>query len=231
MGIFDRLNRVIKSNVNSMIDSAEDPEKIIAQTITDMESELKNARKEVVTALASEKLAAKKRDEAKAEVEGWERKAMLALETGDEELAREALRRKMKSTKDAENYENARAQHENYVFDLKKALDQTEEKIEELKMRKTSLASRVKGARRSGGVDPLAPSSAPKSAAFANIERMQARIENMEAEVEVAGVLDDPDRASVDARFAALERGERHDAVDDDLAALKRKLEKKKKGG
>ena len=91
MGIFSRLNTVIKSNLNSLVDKAEDPEKLIGQTVIDMKAELKRAKRELVTTLGTSKRLDKEADELEEELGDWERKAVLALKTGDDDLAREAL--------------------------------------------------------------------------------------------------------------------------------------------
>ena len=64
MGILDRFSRVIKSNINSVLDSAEDPERMVSHTITEMAESIRLGRKEVITAMANEKLIAKKQEEA-----------------------------------------------------------------------------------------------------------------------------------------------------------------------
>jgi phage shock protein A len=229
MGILDRLGRSIKANLNSMIDKAEDPAKMITQTIEDMQDELKKARQEVVQALASEKQLGKKTADMVAEAESWERKAMLALEHGDEELAREALKRKKKAEADAVETDKLRGQQETYVSELRASIDQLERKVEELKARKGTLAAQVNRARTAPGADPLGESSSSAgvaSPALARLKEMQGKIEDMEAEVEAHNILDDPKRAEIEEKFRRLERGETKDQLDDELAALKKRLKK-----
>jgi phage shock protein A len=230
MGILGRLSRSIKSNLNSMIDKAEDPAKIINQTIDDMQDELKKARQEVVTALASEKQLEKKAADQVKDSEGWERKAMLALEHGDEELAREAIKRKKKAEGDAVETDRLRGQQATYVSDLRSSIEQLERKVEELKARKGTLAAQVSRARTPNTADPLGAASSsagPASPALGRLKEMQDRIDQMEAQVEAHNILDDPKRAEIDEKFRKLERGETTDAVDDELAALKRRLKNK----
>ncbi|MEM9694294.1 MAG: PspA/IM30 family protein, partial [Myxococcota bacterium] len=92
MGIFDRMGRVLSSNINSLLDKAEDPEKSLDLTLQEMTESLGAAKKEIVGALGTQKLLAKKVDEHDTEVEKWERRAELALKSDDEDLAREALK-------------------------------------------------------------------------------------------------------------------------------------------
>jgi phage shock protein A len=226
MGILDRFARSLKANVNGLIDKAEDPAKVIAQTIDDMQDELKKARQEHVQALASVKQLERKVAEHVKESEDWERKAMLALEHGDEELAREALRRKKKSESEAVEADRLRGQQATYAEDIKTSIDAMDKKVDELKARKTSLAASVARSR-TPGTDALSDgSSGPASPALAKLKEMQDKIENLEAEAEAHSLLDDPKRADLEERFKKLEKGDKKDQLDDEIAALKARLKK-----
>jgi len=88
MGIFDRMGRVISSNVNALLDKAEDPKKSIDLLLEEMKDQVRAAKKEIVEGLAAEKMLRKKVDDLDAEVDKWERRAELALKADDEKLAR-----------------------------------------------------------------------------------------------------------------------------------------------
>ncbi len=223
MGIIDRLGRSIKANLNSIIDKAEDPSKVISQTIEDMQDELKKARQEVVSALASVKTLEKKQREMLEEASTWERRAVMALEQGDDELAREALKRKKKSEGDALDTDRTREQQASYVSELRSTIDQLERKVEELKARKNTLGSKVGAARSAAGNTDVGGSNA---GAIGRIREMQDRIAAMEAEVEAHEVLDDPKKVDLEERFRRLERGESSEQMEDELAALKSRLKK-----
>jgi phage shock protein A len=224
MGILDRLGRSIKANLNSVIDKAEDPAKMIAQTIEDMQDELKKAHQEVVTSLASVKQLEKKQKDQLDDALSWERRAMLALEHGDDELAREALKRKKKSEGDAEETDKLRTQQASYVSELRATITQLEKKVEELKARKASLATQVGSARAAGGNTTLGGGNA---GAIGRLKDMQDRIDQMDAEVEAHNIIDDPKKADIEERFRRLERGETVDSLEDELAALKSRLKSK----
>jgi phage shock protein A len=226
MGILDRFARSVKANVNSLIDKAEDPAKVIAQTLEDMQDELKKAKQEHVQALASVKQLERKVADHVKESEDWERKAMMALEHGDEELAREALRRKKKSEGDAVDADRLRGQQATFAEDIKTSIDAMEKKVEELKARRSSLAASVARSRATPGSDPLSEGGGPASPALARLKEMQDKIENLEAEAEAHNLLDDPKRADLEERFRKLEKGEKRDELDDDIAALKARLKK-----
>jgi phage shock protein A len=221
MGILDRLGRVIKSNVNSVIDGAEDPEKMVKQTIQEMEESIRQGRKEVVTAMANEKMVAKKQEESLRKAKDWEGKAMMALKAGDEELAREALKRKKKAEAESAEFEGQRRESASFVDDLRGRLEIAEKKLEELRNSQSMITSRVKAARKS----PEGNAGTGKSTAMDRFDNLASRIEAMEAEVEAASVLDDrPTESELERRFARLANEPKGDDLEDELAALKQKL-------
>jgi len=223
MGIFSRLNTVIKSNLNALVDHAEDPDKLIGQTVEDMKVEVKRARRELVTTLGTAKRLDKKVEELGDEIEGWEEKAVLAVKSGDDVLAREALKRKAKLKKEIEATRNRAAQQATSADEMKDTLEKIEERIEDLKARRSTLAAQVRKARETPGD---ASTGRYGSSSFDELERMSARIDKLDSEVEAGAILDDePKRADVDARFRKLERTVGSDAIDDELADLKRRLD------
>ncbi len=149
MGIFSRLNTVIRSNLNALVDRAEDPEKMIQQTVLDMKEEVKRARQELVSTLGTSKRLEKKKLELETELASWEEKAVLALRSGDESLAREALKRKAKTKKDAEEAGRQAAMAATAADQMQATLDKVEQKIRDLETRQSSLAAQV----RKGGTD------------------------------------------------------------------------------
>jgi phage shock protein A len=224
MGIFSRLNRVIKSNLNALIDQAEDPDKLIGQTVAEMKSALGRARKELIEAMGSAKRLDKKEQELEAEAAEWERKAVVALEQDDEDLARAALRRKARTLKEAQNVRARAAEHATTAEAMKAQLERIEEKLDDLKTRQKTLAAQVRQAR----TEPMKAGSAAGErlggGAFSELERMADHIDQLDAEVEAHELLGDPKRAELDARFRALESERGDEGIEDELAALKAKL-------
>jgi len=224
MGIFSRLNRVIKSNLNALIEQAEDPDKMIGQTVTDMKSALKRARKDLIEALGSAKRLDKKERDLEQEAVDWEQKAILALEQDDDDLAREALRRKARAVREAKNARAQAAAQATAADAMKAQLERIEEKLDDLKARQKTLAAQVRQARTQQPDPELTSGDRLGGGAFADLERMADQIDQLDAEVEAHEVLEDPKREAMDARFRALESEEGEDDVDDELAALKAKL-------
>jgi len=224
MGIFNRLNRVIKSNLNALIDQAEDPDKMIGQTVSDMKSALKRARKDLIAAMGSAKRLDKKEAELREQAADWEQKAVLALERDDDDLAREALRRKSRTLKEADAVRTRAAEQATAADAMKAQLERVEEKLDDLKARQKTLAAQVRQAR-TQQPDPAQPTGDRLGGgAFSDLERMADQIDQLDAEVEAHELLDDPKRADLDARFRTLESEDVQDDVEDELAQLKAKL-------
>src|SRR5258706_12741265 len=93
MGIFSRLAQLIKSNLNDLISKSEDPEKMLNQVVLDMSTQLIEAKKQVAASIADEKRLMKQMEQEVANSAEWERKAMMALKAGNEELPKNALAR------------------------------------------------------------------------------------------------------------------------------------------
>lgn len=233
MGIFDRMGRVISSNVNALLDRAEDDGKLLELNLEEMGEQLKAGRQDVIAAVAAEKQLRKKADDLKADIERWEKRAELALKSDDEALAREALKQKKRAESEYEAAEKARGDQRDVALKMKEELERMEEKLEALKMRKGTLAARAQQARAGGGTESLGARGG--SSAFDNFRKMEEKIEGREqeslamAEVEEA-IGNGPDRRALEDKFRDLERGvggsgTKKDAeIEDELAALKKRI-------
>jgi phage shock protein A len=226
MGIFDRMGKMISSNVNGLLDKSEDDGKLIELNLEEMGEQLKRARSEVVSAVASEKTLKKKVETLTAEVDRWEKRAELALKGGDEALAREAIKHKQKTQIEAEASERARIEHRDHALTMKKELERMEQKHEELKMRKGTIVARAEQARAGQG------SEAGGGSAFASFRAMEEKIEGREAEGlamrEVEEALGTGDRRDLESKFRDLEAGISDKSgsanIDDELASLKKRI-------
>jgi phage shock protein A len=240
MGIFDRMGKVIQSNLNSLLDRAEDDKKLIELNLDEMDGQIKAGHQEVVQAVAAEKQLRKKVDDLNAEVEKWDKRAELALKSGDETLAREALKQKKRVSGEAAAAEKARADQRDVALRMKEDLERMKEKLAELKMRKGSIVARAQQAR--GGSTSEQLGSKGGSSAFDNFRRMEEKIEGREAEgmamAEVEEALGKGEkREDLEVKFRDLERqtsgkgegaaggsGGGSSEIDDELAALKKRI-------
>jgi phage shock protein A len=234
MGIFDRMGKVIQSNLNGLLDKAEDDKKLIELNLDEMDAQIKAGHQEVVQAVAAEKQLKKKAEELLADVERWDKRAELALKSGDEALAREALKQKKRVTAEADTVDKARAQQRDVALRMKDELERMKEKLAELKLRKGTIVARAQQARSGGGSEGLGARGG--SSAFDNFRRMEEKIEGREAEgsamAEVEEALGTSARGAkaddLEAKFRDLERqttgaGKGSD-VDEELAALKKRI-------
>jgi phage shock protein A len=130
MGLFSRLGTLIRSNINELINKAEDPEKMLNQVLVDMKTQLVEAKKQVAVAIADEKRLKKQYEMEAAKAIEWEKKAMLAVKAGDDNLAKAALARKGEHEEVAETLRQQWEAQKASVEQLKGALRGLDAKIE-----------------------------------------------------------------------------------------------------
>ena len=221
MGIFARIAQLIKSNLNDLISKSEDPEKMLNQVVLDMNNQLVEAKKQVASSIADEKRLAKQSEQEAANAAEWERRAMMALRAGNEELAKEALNRKREHDELAKTFQDQWQKQKTAVDQLKRALRALNDKIEEAKRKKNVLISRKKRAEAQKAIQETMHGLRDQSA-FETFERMGAKIDQMEAEAEAQGEL--AEEYSGDVLASQFQKLERTHSADDDLLALKRKM-------
>jgi phage shock protein A len=221
MGIFARLAQLIKSNLNDLISRSEDPEKMLNQIVIDMNTQLLEAKKQVAASIADEKKLMKQTEQELATAAEWERRAMMAVRAGDDALAKEALARKREHEELAGAFRAQWDKQKKAVEQLKLALRALNAKIEEAKRKKSLLIARKKRAEAQRAIQETM-AGLRNASAFEAFDRMQDRIERLEAEAEATAELQEEYSGDVLAhRFAELEATAGADA---DLDALKRRM-------
>ena len=217
MGLFDRVSRVIRSNLNAAVSSAEDPGKILDQAIIDMQEDLVQMRQAVAGAIASQKRVQQQYERAQSESNTWQQRAQLALQKGDEELARQALMRKKTQAETAVSLKSQLDSQSANVDQLKRNLIGLESKLSEAKTKKDMLKARASAAKANEQLQQTT-SRMGTSTAMAAFERMEEKVLQMEAQSQAAAELAGAD---LESQFAALESG---GDVDLELAAMKAQL-------
>src|SRR5277367_5013141 len=221
MGIFNRLAQLIKSNINDLISKSEDPEKMLNQVVLDMNNQLVEAKKQVAASIADEKRLAKQAEQELSNSAEWERRAMMALRAGNEELAKEALNRKKEHDTLAQTFKDQWAKQKAAVEKLKQALRMLNDKIEEAKRKKNVLIARKKRAEAQKAIQETMSGLRDQSA-FETFDRMSQKVDQIEAEAEAGAEIAEEYTGDVLAsRFQQLEKAH---SGDDDLVALKRKM-------
>jgi phage shock protein A len=178
MGIFARLAALIKANLNDLISRSEDPEKMLNQIVIDMNTQLLEAKKQVAASIADEKRLHKQAEQEAANAAEWERRAMLAIRAGDDNLAKEALARKKEHASLRESYQEQWQKQKAAVDQLKLALRALNSKIEEAKRKKNLLIARKKRAEAQKAIQETM-SGLRNASAFETFDRMAGNIDQM----------------------------------------------------
>lgn len=224
MGILDRLVTVVKSNINDLISRAEDPEKMLNQIIEDMRQKIAEAKKSVIEVMATEKRLEAQYKKEFDEAEKWQGKARLALEKGDENLAKEALVRKSEVSQRGIEYKEQWQAQKSESDAIQAALRKLVNKYEEANRKKGLLIAKQKRAEAQKKVASTM-SSISDSGAFSHFARMEDKVHQISAEADAATALNKSmEGTDLDAKFKELEAGS--SSVDDELAALKAKMNK-----
>ncbi|MBD3885374.1 PspA/IM30 family protein [Phormidium tenue FACHB-886] len=202
--------------LNRLLQQGIDPEKLLASAIEQMEADSQNARQAIVTVIASQKRLQQHYEQAQAEVSKWERRAQLALQKGDEYLAREALRRKKMHARVLSSLKVQLHREPASVKSLKRNLTLLEAKISEAKTMRTRLKEQIAAVQVNGQLQ-LPVSSLGTSSAMSAFERMEEKVRQMEARAQAA----EQTGADLEQQFIQLEPGS---DVDEELEALKGQL-------
>ena len=215
MGVFSRLSDILKSNINDLLDKAEDPEKMVKQIIIDMQKELTIATQNLGKAKASERLAQKKMDDAVKVAAGWESKAKAALSQGNQDLAKQALAKKVRADEEVatytEMYESISTQTdaiEDQVEVLKSKLDEAKSRQAMLIARSQMADTKKALAKSQGGFDG--------ASALEKFDRMEEKIQRKEAEADAFAEIGGGDADLVES-FDQIEKDAK---VDAELARL-----------
>lgn len=217
MGLFQRIMRVIRSQINSLVSKAEDPEKILEQTVIDMQEDLIQVRQAVAQAIATQKRTERQYDQAQSTADEWYKRAQLALQKGDDHLAKEALTRR-KSYQQTANSLKAQIEGQRDIVDqLKKNMRSLEGKISEAKTKKDLYIARARSAKASEKLSEMLGSLNTNNAMSA-FERMEEKVMELEARSEAIASLGSDD---LEKQFSSLESV---NDVDDELAAMKQQL-------
>ena len=224
MGLFDRLSQLLRSNINDLISRAEDPEKMLNQILVDMRGQLVKAKQQVASAIADEKRLRDQTDAEYRQAEEWERRAMLAVQEGHDDLAKQALVRQSEHFQHAQQLETTWEAHRLETEKLKNSLRDLNDKIEEAKRKKNLLVARQRRAQAQKRITETMSSLSEKSA-FEAFARMEERIEQNERLLKATTELDEEvsgDRLRT--QFRQLERGASSGTVDARLLELKQKM-------
>ena len=216
MSIFTRLGDLLKSNINDLIDKAEDPEKMEKQIIIDMDKELVKSTQALGKAMASERQIEKQLNDAKAKSADWESKAKAALAAGDQELARKAVAEKVKADENVAKFQQMYDTVAAQTAAIKTQVEELKSKLEDAKSRQAMLIARSQMA---DTQKDLAESlgGIGSSNAFAKMDKMEEKISRKEAEAQAFSDISGVSTASSTDPFEDLEKNQK---IEAELARL-----------
>lgn len=224
MTIFSRFRDIIGSNINAMLDKAEDPEKLIRLMIREMEDTLVEIKSSCASTMAQRARTSRNLDLAQERATDWSDKAELALDKGREDLAREALVEKKHYDHEADKFQRESDELTNLVSQYQEEIRQLEEKLESARQKHRVLVERAHAAKRRMRSQKQIR-EAESTDAFARFEKIENKIERMESEADLVNYGRKP---NLEEEFSKLE-GDTE--VEAELEALRQRVANRKAKG
>ncbi|MFL6447002.1 MAG: PspA/IM30 family protein [Bryobacteraceae bacterium] len=215
MALLDRVTRLIRANLNALVDQAENPEKLLRQLLLDMENQQMQVKTQVAIAIADWHVLEKKKAESAASHAEWIRKAEVALAKGDEKLARVALERSIPFESAVRSLSQQLDDQNQQIETLKTALRQLESKLAESRSQADVLIARYRRARTAQRAATASTLSGPSGATMSG---MDSKVLQAEANAYGAQALVDLDEA------LRIEEMEKSDKIDRLLASLRARI-------
>ncbi len=219
MSLLSRVRDLVSANLNAMLDKAEDPEKMVNEYMRQLQEQLYEAKTAVASAMADETKLHNKMVTFQTEADQWQSKAEAAVRASDDELAKAALGRKANAQKMADTYRQQYEQQDEQVEQLQKALVSLESRLSEAKAKKELIIAKKNRAETQEAIQRTVQGLGNLNA-MDKLSQMEERVDDRLAQADAMSKLEG---GSLEARFADLERDT---AVEDELAALKAKMNK-----
>ena len=217
MGLFTRFTDIVNANINSMLDKAEHPEKMIRLIIQEMEETLVEVRSTAAKNIAEKKSLVREIRSLEASIENWHNKAELAISKGREDLAKSALTEKHKAKEQVDYVQEQLTQLDEYLNGVQEDAQRLQEKLSEAKRRQEALILRQQSAQVRLKVREKAAVHNIEEA-IGKFERYQQKIDKVEAQIEAFDMTQNSD---LDSQFRALETDEN---IEQELEQLKKKV-------
>jgi phage shock protein A len=213
VGLLDRVRNIVRANVNDVINRAEDPEKALDQMIADLNENLVKVRQAAALAIAAQNRLQAEYDQRLKAVQDWQRRAELAVDRGDDDLARQALTRKLQYQREADQLRDSVQAQSTHLDELRTHVQELESRVQQAIVQRNQLVARYRTAQVSQKLDQ-------ELSKTGDVSGVLARLENKTVDAEAqAAAYHELSRDSLEDRFAQLEQGTN---VDDELAALKK---------
>ncbi len=215
--MFERLWRLVRANINSLVSGAEDPEKVLEQTILDMQNDLIQIRQAVATAIATQKRTERQYQQQDLTAQEWYRRAQLALQKGQEDLAREALVRRKTYEQSGETMKSQLEQQVQIINQLKSNMRLLEDKLAEAKAKKNLFIARARSAEATQRLNEVL-GNLKTSHSTDIFEKMEEKVLQIEAKSQAITELGNN---PTDQQWQSLQLGK---DIDTELEAMKAKM-------
>jgi phage shock protein A len=214
VGLLDRVSTLVRSNLSDLLDRAEDPEKVIKQLLMDMNNQMIQVKTQVAAAIADEKRLQARAEDAQRTADDWQRKAELALDKGDDELAKQALQRRNTYAVTAAGLQEQWQAHSVQVQALKDGLRQLQGKMDEAEAKKELLIARHRSSKAQEQMHKTL-GNIRGVGSMGEFDRLERKVEEQESRAQAYTELSTD---TLDQKFAALES---ESEVDKQLRELK----------
>lgn len=226
MSILKRFKDIMSSNINALLDRAEDPEKMIDQYLRNLNSDLGKVKAETATVMATAKRAERELNECREDVKKMETYAIKALESGEEEDARKFLQRKAVLTEKEEELEKAFELAEANSTQMRQMHDKLVQDINELESRRSILKGKAAVAKTQKRLNEMTSAVQGAAANKSAFDQMEEKINQSLDEAKAMALLNSSDEADIDDLVEKYSDS-KSPAIEEELAALKRKIEEK----
>ncbi|NCC50153.1 MAG: PspA/IM30 family protein [Spartobacteria bacterium] len=222
MGLIQRLKRITSARIESFLSSVEDPEVLFPQLVREMEDQVRAATEAEAKAKAAVKHAQRDVDQLREKIEYYGIGAKKAIDGGDEGMAREAISAQLNVEEALERKQAVLERADDVYEDARSARERIQRQLEELRAKKDEILTRARVAKNQLEIQRTVSGPVTSSGSILDaIERLESRIEEQEAELEIQQAASGDVDASLDERLDAMADTT---AVDERLAALKRKI-------
>ena len=225
-GILQRFKDIMSSNINALLDKAEDPEKMIDQYLRNLESDLGKVKAETASVMAEETRTKRQLDECQEEINKMQSYAEKAVMAGNDDDAKQFLAKKQELGRNLEVYQTAYNQAKVNAEQMRQMHDKLVGDIAELNSRRDAIKAKVKMAKNQQTINKIGASVAGAKGNLDAFSRMEAKADRMLDEANAMSELNAPKDDSVDSLAAKYDSMSSAPAVDDELAALKAQLGK-----
>lgn len=217
MGLFQRIKDLVSANLNELVSRAENPEVMLNQYIEEARTELKNFNVQVNQAVADQLQLEAKIKSTREAIENWSKHATVAVQQGKDDLARQALEKKLNYEKELAEYEKQLEEQKGIVTQLRENYDALAEKLDQAKAQRDNLVMRQRRAQAQKKANEIVGRMSQTSA-FENIDRMAEKVERIEVEAKAASLTA---QSSLDEKFKDLEDEAGKSEVEEELRKLK----------